>query len=161
MLSLQSQIAALCRITHELLNLGFDGTPLYSNHFCELNTEVYRQAEVLFTLRGSDAEEEAQRCYVLLTAYHATIYDHGNKNLKIQSLLDCSRSLLEQLPASLLKCQLLVACYSEVFDDDLAQEAHAIINSWTNRDWTREECEVSDYLDSLEANPWSSWEIVE
>ena len=100
-------------------------------------------------------------CYVLLTAYHATIYDHGNKNLKIQSLLDRSWQLLGQLSASLLKCQLLVACYSEVFDEDLAREAHAIMNSWTGREWTKAECEVSDYLESLEANPWPDWEVVE
>ena len=43
-MSLQSQIDALCHVTNELLNLGFDGTPLYSNRFCELNTEVYRQS---------------------------------------------------------------------------------------------------------------------
>lgn len=161
MLSFQSQVDTLCRTTHDLLNMGFDGTPLYSNEFCALNTEVYRQAEALFVLRGADVEEEAQRCYVLLTAYHATIYDHGNKNQRIQSLLDCSLPLLEQLPASLLKCQLLVACYSEVHDESLAREAHAIMNSWTGREWTKAECEVSDYLDSLEANPSPNWEVVE
>lgn len=48
-MSLQSQIDALCHVTNELLNLGFDGTPLYSNRFCELNTEVYRQSEALFS----------------------------------------------------------------------------------------------------------------
>ena len=99
MLSFQSQVDTLYRTTRDLLNMGFDGTPLYSNEFCALNTEVYRQAEALFVLRGSNIEEEAQRCYVLLTAYHATIYDHGNKNLKIQSLLDRSWQLFEQLPA--------------------------------------------------------------
>lgn len=76
---LQSQIDTLRRITHELLNLGFEGTPLFSNEFCKLNTEVYRQSEYLFHLHGSNAEEEAQLCYVLLTGYHATIYDHGDK----------------------------------------------------------------------------------
>ena len=86
-MSLQSQIDTLRRITHELLNLGFEGTPLFSNEFCKLNTEVYRQSECLFHLHGSNAEEEAQLCYVLLTGYHATIYDHGDKNQKIQKLL--------------------------------------------------------------------------
>lgn len=47
MLSFQSQIDTLYRITRDLLNMGFDGTPLYSNEFCALNTEVYRQAEAL------------------------------------------------------------------------------------------------------------------
>lgn len=158
---MQSQIDTLCRVTHDLLHLGFDGAPLYSNEFCELNTEVYRQAEALFIMRGSNAEEEARRCYALLTAYHATIYNHGNKTQKIQSLLDISWSILEQLPASLLKCQLLVACYGEMFDEELAQEARAIINTWSDRDLKTDEREVLDYLDSLEANPCPVWEIVE
>ena len=115
-MSLQSQIDALCHVTNELLNLGFDGTPLYSNRFCELNTEVYRQSEALFLSHGSTAEEEAQLCYALLTGFHATIYDHGDKNQKIQSILNRSWNVLEQLSVSLLKCQLLVACYGEVYD---------------------------------------------
>ena len=74
----------------------------------------------LFPLRGSTVAEEALLCYALLTGYHATIYDHGDKNQKIQSVLDRCWIILDKLPASLLKCQLLVACYGEVFDDELA-----------------------------------------
>lgn len=158
---LQSQINALCRITHELLNLGFDGNPLYSDRFCELNTAVYRQSEDLYTRRSSNVEEEARLCYALLSGFHATIYDNGNKNKKIQILLDRSWKMLDQLPASLLKCQLLVACYAETFDDELAKEAHEIINSWEGRNLTLEEREVFDYLESLEANPYPNWEEVE
>ena len=160
-MSLQSQIDTLRRITHELLNLGFEGTPLFSNEFCKLNTEVYRQSECLFHLHGSNAEEEAQLCYVLLTGYHATIYDHGDKNQKIQKLLDRSWKVLDQLPASLLKCQLLVACYGEVFDEDLSKEAHVIINGWKGRELTLAECEVIEYLNSLEFNPWGNWDVEE
>lgn len=149
-MSLQLQIDALCRTTSELLHLGFDGTPLYSNHFCELNTEVYRLSESLFPLHGSDAEEEARLCYALLTGFHATIYDHGDKFRKIQSVLDRSRLALDRLPASLLKCQLLVACYGELFDERLAVEAHAIMADWDGREWSLAEREVSEYLDSLE-----------
>lgn len=156
---LQSQIDALCHITHELLNLGLDGSPIYSNRFCELNSEVYKQAEALFRLRGSNAEEEAQLCYALLSAYHATIYDHGNKNRKVQGVLDRSWKVLDQLPASLLKCQLLVACYGETFDEKVAKEAHEIINGWEGRDLTLVEQEVFDYLESLEANPYSNWGV--
>lgn len=158
-MSLQSQIDALCHVTSELLNLGFDGTPLYSNHFCKLNTEVYRQSEVLFLSHGSDVEEEARLCHALLAGFHATIYDHGDKNQKIQSVLNRSWEVLDKLSASLLKCQLLVACYSEVFDEELAKEAHVIIDSWTGRELTPAEVEVVEYLDGLEANPGIVWEI--
>lgn len=158
---LQIQIDALCRITHELLNLGLDGSPIYSTDFCQLNTEVYRQADRLYTMTGSDAEEEARLCHALLSAYHATIYDHGNKNRKIQRLLDRSMKVIGLLPASLLKCQLLVACYGELFDEELAREAHAIINTWSDRDLTLQEQEVFEYLECLEANPCPNGEVVE
>ena len=158
---LQSQINALCHITHELLNLGFDGSPIYSDRFCELNLEVYRQSEDLYTRCSSNVEEEAWLCYALLSGFHATIYDNGNKNKKIQTLLDRSWKVLDQLSASLLKCQLLVACYAEAFDDELAIEAHKIINGWEGRDLTLAEREVFDYLESLEANPYPNWEVVE
>lgn len=160
-MSLQSQIDALCHVTNELLNLGFDGTPLYSNRFCELNTEVYRQSEALFLSHGSTAEEEARLCYALLTGFHATIYDHGDKNQKIQSILNRSWNVLELLSVSLLKCQLLVACYGEIYDEKLAQEAHAIIDTWKDRELSPAELEVSEYLNSLETNPWTAWELDE
>ena len=97
---LQSQIDALCHITHELLNLGFDGSPIYSDRFCELNLEVYRQSEDLYIRRSSGVEEEARLCYALLSGFHATIYDNGNKNKKIQALLDRSWKVLDKLLAT-------------------------------------------------------------
>lgn len=160
-MSLKSNIDALCHITHELLNLGLDGNPIYSTDFCRLNTEVYRRSDILYPLRGSDVEEEGLLCYALLNGYHATIYDHGNKNQKIQKILDRSLEVLDYLPASLLKCQLLVACYGETFEKELAQEAHVIIDMWSDRDLTVAEQEVVEYLEGLEDNPWESWDMVE
>ena len=58
-----------------------------------------------------------------------------------------------------MKCQLLVACYAETFDNELAKEAHEIINGWEGRDLTLAEREVFDYLESLEANPYPNWEV--
>ena len=115
----------------------------------------------IYTRRSSNIEEEVWLCYALLSGFHATIYDNGNKNKKIQTLLDRSWKVLDQLSASLLKCQLLVACYAETFDDELAKEAHEIINGWEGRDLTLAEREVFDYLESLEANPYPNWEEVE
>ena len=42
--SLESQISALYASAHELLYLGVDGSPIYSDHFNRLNREVFRQA---------------------------------------------------------------------------------------------------------------------
>lgn len=41
-MSLQSEIGDLRRITHELLFLGLDGEPIYSDRFRQLNADVYR-----------------------------------------------------------------------------------------------------------------------
>ena len=95
----------------------------------------------------------------MLTGYNATIYNHGDKEDKIQSVLNRSWDLLDTLPVSLLKCRLLVACYAEVFDEELATEAHAIIDGWKDRELTREEFEIVEHLKSLEENQYPCSEV--
>ena len=65
-----------------------------------------------------------------MKAYSATIYDRGDKGEKVQILLDRSWEVLNKISDSLLKCQLLVACYGETFDEELAKEARAIMDGW-------------------------------
>ncbi|MCE8630940.1 transcriptional regulator, partial [Bacteroides fragilis] len=60
-----------------------------------------------------------------------------------------------------LKCRLLVACYAEVFDEELAAEAHAIIDGWKERELTREEFEMVEHLRRLEENPYPYVDIVD
>lgn len=156
-MSLQLQIDNLFRQTQLLLNLGLNGSPIYSDRFCELNIEVYRLSESLFPFHGSSADEEASLCHALLCGYYVMIYDHGDKNNKVQFVFD----RCWHLPTSLLKSQLLVACYGEVFDEDLVQEAHTIIESWKGQDLTTEELEMMRSLKNLEDNPWSNWGISE
>ena len=93
----------------------------------------------ILLLKGATSEEEAAICLSLLMGYNATIYNDGDKESKIQSILDRSFAVLDHLPASLLKCQLLTYCYGEVFEEDLAQEAHQIMDSWKNRALSEEE----------------------
>lgn len=73
MLSLQSEIDSLCALSHELLYLGLDGEPIYSDRFRQLNTDVYHRCEHLFGSHGRTLEEEASLCIALLTGYNATI----------------------------------------------------------------------------------------
>lgn len=158
-MSLQSEIDALRRLTHELLYLGLDGEPIYIDRFRELNTAVYRQTELLLPASGASAEEEASLCLALLAGYNATIYNNGDKEEQIQSALTRSWQILDALSNSLLKCQLLVACYGEVFEEELAQAAHAIIDSWGERELTEEEREVMEQLNDLEENPYPWSEV--
>ena len=129
---MKSQIDALRQLTHELLYLGMDGEPIYADRFRQLNSDVYNQAEALYWQKARNDEEEATLCVTLLKAYSATIYDRGDKGEKVQILLDRSWEVLNKISDSLLKCQLLVVCYGETFDEQLAKEARAIMDGWSD-----------------------------
>lgn len=146
---MKSQIDALRQLTHELLYLGMDGEPIYADRFRQLNSDVYNQAEALYRKKAQNDEEEATLCVALLKAYSATIYDRGDKGEKVQILLDRSWEVLNKISDSLLKCQLLVVCYGETLDEELAKEAYIIINSWDGL-FTSEQQEVVNELDKIE-----------
>lgn len=158
-MNIDSQIESLRQLSYELLHLGIDGTPIYSDCFCQLNKAVLAQSDTLFSVKATTSEEEATICLVLLNGYNATIYDHGDKEQKKQAILDRSWSVLDQLSDSLLKCQLLVTCYGEVYEEELAQEAHSIISSWGMRELSEEEKEIIEVLKNLEENQYPNSEI--
>lgn len=96
----------------------------------------------------------------LLKGYVATFCDDGDKQDRIQSILDHCWEILEQLPASLLKVRLLVWCYSETYDEELARKAHVIINVWSTLKLTDEQKEVVEELKNFEENQYL-WEEVD
>lgn len=49
--SLLSRALELQRVAHELMYLGMDGTPVYSDTFCRLNKEVLVQSDSLFPFK--------------------------------------------------------------------------------------------------------------
>lgn len=63
----------LQRLAHELMYLGMDGDPIYSDDFCRLNKEVLVKSDSLFLEKGADSIEEANLCLALLMGYNATI----------------------------------------------------------------------------------------
>ena len=69
--------------------------------------------------------------------------------------------ILDKISPSLLKCQLLTYCYGEVYDEELAMEAHSIIDSWGERRLSDEEQEIADTLMNLENYPYPWSEIKE
>ena len=58
-----------------------------------------------------------------------------------------------------MKCQLLTYCYGEVFEEELAKEAHTIIESWKDKELLKEECEIMKELINLEENQYPNSEI--
>ena len=157
---LTSRALELQRAAHELMYLGMDGEPIYSDTFCRLNKEILVKCDSLFSLRSSSPEEEANLCLALLLGYNATIYDYGDKEQKKQGVLDRACEVLEQLPCSLLKVRLLTYCYGEVYEEAMLREAHAIIEGWDKSTLSAEQTEIMEELRNIEENPYP-YEVIE
>ncbi|MBC8594624.1 UpxZ family transcription anti-terminator antagonist [Oscillospiraceae bacterium N12] len=161
-MTLSEETFSLQRAAHELMYLGMDGSPVYSDDLSRRNGEVYRLTTALYNsgFQGSTIEEQANVCLALLMGYSASFIDHGEKQKHVQEVLDRCWDILDALPASLLKLRLLTVCYGEVFDEPLADEARAIIASWDIASITAEQQEAIDEFQNVVDNPYS-WEYVD
>ena len=161
-MTLSEEVASLQRAAHDLMYLGMDGSPVYSDDLSRRNGEVYRLTTALYNsgFQGSTIEEQANVCLALLMGYSASFIDHGEKQKHVQEVLDRCWDILDALPASLLKLRLLTVCYGEVFDEPLADEARAIIASWDIASITAEQQEAIDEFQNVVDNPYS-WEYVD
>lgn len=159
--SLLSRALELQHVAHDLMYLELNDEPIYSDDFCRLNKEVLVKSDFLFSEKSSDIDEEANLCLALLMGYNATIYDNGDKEEKKQVILDRISNVLERLPASLLKVRLLTYCYGEIYEAELANEAHAIINTWDKAPHTKEQTAIIEELTNFEENPYPFEEIEE
>jgi hypothetical protein len=72
----------------------------------------------------------------------AMAYNIEKQEEKLQTVLDWAIDALLKLDDSLLKCQLLLYCYTMVQDKELMEEAKEIIMSWGGRELTEEEKEM-------------------
>ena len=156
---LTSRALELQHAAHELMYLGMDGEPVYSDTFCRLNKEVLVKSDSLFSAQSSDVEEEANLCLALLMGYNATIYDDGDKEQKKQTILNRICHVLEHLPVSVLKVRLLTYCYGEIYEEVLLQEAYAIIEGWNKDNLTSGQTEIIEELKNIEENPYPFEEV--
>ena len=161
-MTLSEETFALQRSAHELMYLGMDGSPVYSDDLSRRNGEVYRLTTALYDsgAKGSTTEEQANVCLALLMGYSASFIDHGEKQKHVQEVLDRCWDILDVLPASLLKLRLLTACYGEVFDEPLANEGRVIIASWNSASLTPEQKEAIAEFQNVVDNPYS-WEYID
>ena len=161
-MSLLEEALLLQRAAHDLMYLGMDGSPIYSDDLSRRNSEVYRLTTTLYnsSIWGTTVEEQANVCLALLMGYSASFVDHGEKQRHVQKVLDCCWDVLDALPASLLKLRLLTACYGEVFDESLADEGRSIIASWSVASLTAEQQEAVDEFQNVVDNPYP-WEEME
>lgn len=151
--TLQHQAEVLQRMARELLHPETDDRSLYTDYFARLNAEVFAKANDLYRYCGKTAIEEGCICLALLMGYQATFYNL-NKEARVQKVLERCWKVLKRLPASLLKVQLLAFCYGEVYEEELALEAHLIIESWNERHLTPEEIDVIEMFERMEADPY-------
>nr|WP_302829032.1 UpxZ family transcription anti-terminator antagonist [uncultured Bacteroides sp.] len=161
-MSLFDETFTLQRAAHDLMYLGMDGSPVYSDDLSRRNGEVYRLTTSLYNsgVQGSTVEEQANVCLALLMGYNASFIDHGEKQEHVQEVLNRCWDILEALPASLLKLRLLTACYGEVYDELLADEAREIIAGWDEESLTPEQQEAIEEFQNVVDNPYP-WEYVD
>ena len=160
-MSLLEEALLLQRAAHDLMYLGMDGSPIYSDD-CRVVMVSLSLATTLYNSGtwGTTVEEQANVCLALLMGYSASFVDHGEKQQHVQEVLNRCWDVLDTLPASLLKLRLLTACYGEVFDEPLAEEARSIIASWDAPLLTAEQQEAVDEFQNVMENPYP-WEEVE
>ena len=161
-MTLSEETFALQRAAHELMYLGMDGSPVYSDDLSRRNGEVYRLTTALYNSGAKDSttEEQANVCLALLMGYSASFIDHGEKQEHVQEVLDRCWDILDVLPTSLLKLRLLTACYGEVFDDSLADEGCSIIASWDSATLTSDQQEAIVEFQNVVDNPYP-WEYID
>ena len=78
--SLLSRALELQHAAHELMYLGMDGEPIYSDTFCRLNKELLVKSDSLFSSQSSNIEEEANLCLALLMLPFMIMEIKGRKN---------------------------------------------------------------------------------
>ena len=90
-MSLSEEAITLQRAAHELMYLGMDGSPVYSDDLSRRNGEVYRLTMALYRsgVKGTTIDEQANVCLALLMGYSASFVDHGEKQRHVQKVLDC------------------------------------------------------------------------
>ena len=72
-MSLSEEAITLQRAAHDLMYLGMDGSPVYSDDLSRRNGEVYRLTMALYRsgVKGTTIDEQANVCLALLMGYSA------------------------------------------------------------------------------------------
>ena len=161
-MSLLEEALLLQRAAHDLMYLGMDGSPIYSDDLSRRNSEVYRLTTTLYNSGtwGTTVEEQANVCLALLKGYSASFIDHGEKQQHVQEVLRRCWDTLDTLPSSLLNsvCLRLVM---ERFSMSLwPTRAVLSLLSWSVASLTAEQQEAVDEFQNVTDNPYP-WEYID
>lgn len=159
MSTLQEKVKSLQCTSCRLLSLGEQSEDIYADDLFRLDKEVVDLTASLFGKKGTTLEEEASLCLALLMGYSACMYV-AHRERKVQSVLNRCWNILDKLPASFLKCRLLVFCYGETYEEELAEEAYTIMKDWGGSDLTEEKQEMKEYLKALRECAYPHGEVI-
>lgn len=109
-MELQDKIIHLHDLAHRLLHIECSGSYLYADDLSQLNKDIHDEMNELYPLRGNTLEQDASLCLALLLGYSVSMYTDWEDDLKRETILSCSLELLENLPPSSLKEDLLTVC---------------------------------------------------
>ena len=154
-----AEIQNLQEKARRLLHLGEKDGYVYADELTLLNREVDSLIQLLWNLKLRTSEEEGTLCVALLMGFNGCMYANPANEKKRKTVVDRALRLIDKLEPSFLKCQLLVYCYGEIYEEDLAQEAHNIMQDWNDRPLSPEETELKETLHIFEENPYPHWEI--
>lgn len=109
-LVLQSKIDHLLSYVYKLLPVGRNMNYIYADDLSELNNVIHNQINELYSQWGNTVEQDASLCFALLMGYSVSMYANPDDEIKKQHILIRSQQLLQILPPSSLKEQLLTIC---------------------------------------------------
>lgn len=157
--TLQEKVKSLQCASRRLLSLGEQSEDIYADDLFRLDKEVAGLVASLSGKKGMTLEEEASLCLALLMGYSACMYV-THRERKVQSVLNRCWNILDKLPDSFLKCRLLVFCYGETYEEELAQEACHIMKNWEDSDLAEEKQEMKEYLKALRECAYPHGEVI-
>ena len=130
-MTLSEEVASLQRAAHDLMYLGMDGSPIYSDDLSRRNNEVYRLTTTLYNsgVQGSTVEEQASVCLALLMGYNASFIDHGEKREHVQKILDRCWDIFVCLPPAMVRYSTSLWLTKPVQSSLLGIRCHLLVNS--------------------------------
>jgi len=145
-IQINRKVTELCKIADKLAYFEDKGEYSYINKYKKAIYWIYRTNGELILNIGTTDIEEAEVCLAVLVGYSVTIRNEKN----IQKVLDRALSVLPKIPPSLLKCQLLVYCYAELYTKELAEEAKEIMKQWKGKDLCIEQRRIKEFFENIE-----------
>ena len=130
------------------IHLGEGEETIDASELLSLRSTVINQTKELLPCTGDSVEEEARICLLLLKGKSAFFGTQETEDL-FECVLNRCYHVLPKLGPTLLKCQLLIYCYGEVLEEELAEEAKEIMDGWGERELSEEELKAKNLYQNI------------